>query len=71
MRRPGQDSTRTPSCSATIVNVSIKPGEHNHVIVPVTLPAGNYYLVAVADAIGAIVEASEDDNQRALFVTVQ
>jgi len=55
----------------TIVNVPMKPGEHNQVVVAVTLPAGSYYLVAVADVNGAIEEADEDNNQRALFVTVQ
>jgi uncharacterized repeat protein (TIGR01451 family) len=36
----------------------------------VTLPAGSYYLLAVADATPSVVEARETNNRRTLFVTV-
>ena len=56
---------------ATISNPQIGPEEHNHVVFSLTLPSGSYFLVAVADAIGAIEEANEDNNSGVLPVIVQ
>jgi hypothetical protein len=68
-------ATRRPSANAvllaTLANGPMNPQEHNQIVLSLTLPQGTYWLVARADAIGAIEEANENNNEGALYVTVQ
>jgi hypothetical protein len=55
---------------ATFVVAPLAPGERDTQTVTVTLPAGNYTLIAVCDADNDEAEAGETNNMRKRAVTV-